>query len=78
MDIREEQLQLESIRRGFAEMDAGHYIPHEAMKAWLLSLGSDRELPPPKCVCGESHNEPSEAERRNGGRPLGPPPWGRR
>jgi hypothetical protein len=73
MDVREEQLQLESIRRGFAEMEAGHYIPHEAMKAWLLSLGSQHQLPLPKCVCGESHNEPGEAERRNGGRPLGPP-----
>ncbi len=55
--VQEQQRQLESIRRGFAEMDAGHYIPHEAMKAWLLSLGSDHELAPPKCVCGKSHNE---------------------
>jgi hypothetical protein len=73
MDTQEEHRQLESIRRGFAEMEAGHYIPHEAMRAWLLSLGSGHELPLPKCVCGESHDEPSEAERRNGGRPLGPP-----
>jgi predicted transcriptional regulator len=58
MDTREEQLQPESIRRGFAEMEAGHRIPHEAMKAWLLSLGSEHEVPPPKCVCGESHDEP--------------------
>ena len=56
--VQEQQRQLESIRRGFAEIDAGHYIPHEAMKAWLLSLGSERELPAPKCVCGESHDEP--------------------
>ena len=55
--VQEQQRQLESIRRGFAEIDAGHYIPHEAMKAWLLSLGSERELPAPKCVCGESHHE---------------------
>jgi hypothetical protein len=60
MDIQEEPLQLESIRRGFAEMEAGHYIPHEAMKAWLLSLGSQYQLLAPKCVCGESHDEPSE------------------
>jgi predicted transcriptional regulator len=60
MNIHEEQLRLESIRRGFAEMEAGHYIPHEAMKAWLLSLGSQHELPTPKCVCGESHDEPIE------------------
>jgi hypothetical protein len=25
------------------------------MKAWLLSWGTARELPPPKCVCGKSH-----------------------
>lgn len=57
--LQEQRRQLESIRRGFAEIEAGHYIPHEAMKAWLLSLGSDHELPPPKCVCGEIHEEPS-------------------
>ena len=57
--VQEQKRQLESIRRGFAEMEAGHYIPHEAMKAWLLSLGSQHELPAPKCVCGESHDEPS-------------------
>jgi predicted transcriptional regulator len=63
MDINEERLQIESIRRGFAEIEAGHYIPHEAMKAWLLSLGSQHQLPPPKCVCGESHDERSEHRR---------------
>jgi hypothetical protein len=51
------QLAIESIRRGFAEIEAGHYIPHQAMRAWLLSLGSNHELPPPKCVCGELHDE---------------------
>lgn len=59
MDAGEQREQIESIRRGIAEIEAGHYIPHEAMKTWLLSLGSDRELPPPKCVCGESHDEPA-------------------
>ena len=57
--LQQQERQLESIRRGFAEIEGGHHIPHEAMKAWLLSLGSERELPPPKCVCGESHDEPS-------------------
>jgi hypothetical protein len=55
----EELRQSESIRRGFAEIEAGHYIPHEAMKTWLLSLNSDHDVPPPKCVCGESHDEPA-------------------
>ena len=66
MDAHQEQLELESIRRGFAEIEAGHYIPHEEMKAWLLSLGSRDELPTPKCVCGKSHDEPSEHETRHG------------
>jgi hypothetical protein len=66
MDIHQDRLQLESIRRGFAQMEAGHYIPHEAMKAWLLSLGSEHETPPPKCVCGEAHDEPRKYRGRNG------------
>jgi hypothetical protein len=54
----EKRRQLESIRRGFAEIEAGHYIPHGAVKAWLLSRSSDHELPPPKCVCGDTHDRP--------------------
>ncbi len=66
MDIHQDQTQLESIRRGFSEIEAGHHISHEAMKAWLLSLGSKHELPPPKCVCGKSHDEPTECKTRHG------------
>jgi predicted transcriptional regulator len=57
--VQEQQRQLESIRRGSAEVEGGHYIPHERMKAWLLSLGSKHELPVPKCVCGRTHEEPT-------------------
>lgn len=32
---------------GLADLDAGRVISHEAMKAWLLSLGTAEELPPP-------------------------------
>jgi len=60
--VQEQQRQLESIRRGIAEIEAGHYVPHDAMKAWLLSLGSDHELPPPKCICGKFHDEPVSCE----------------
>jgi len=66
MDAHEEQMQLESVRRGFEELETGHYIEHEAMKAWLLSLGSEHELPPPKCVRGKAHDQPSEYDGRNG------------
>jgi hypothetical protein len=66
MHIQSQMEQLESIRRGIAETETEHYIPHEAMKAWLLPLGSDYELAPPKCVCGESHDERSELQERKG------------
>ncbi len=56
--VQEQQRQIESIHRGFSEIEKGHYIEHDAMKAWLLSLGSGHELPPPKCVCGKPHDEP--------------------
>ncbi len=67
MHLQSQLEQLESIRRGVAEIEAGHYISHEAMKTWLLSLSSDHALPPPECVCGESHDATGEI----GGR-LGP------
>jgi predicted transcriptional regulator len=59
MHIETPEQQLESVRRGIAEIDAGHCFPHDAMKVWLLSLSLDRALPPPKCACGESHDEPA-------------------
>jgi predicted transcriptional regulator len=33
---------------GLADLDAGRVIKHDAMKAWLLSLGTADELPPPR------------------------------
>jgi hypothetical protein len=27
------------------------------MKAWLLSWGTDHELPLPKCICGGEHDD---------------------
>ncbi|HEY0303003.1 MAG TPA: CopG family transcriptional regulator [Rhizomicrobium sp.] len=32
-----------------AEVDAGRFISHKAMRRWLLSWGKPNELPPPKC-----------------------------
>lgn len=45
------------IRRADSELAGGHYIRDEDMKAWLLSWGTGRELPPPKCACGERHDD---------------------
>ena len=36
-----------AIAEGFADLDAGRIISHEAMKAWLLSWGTAGELPSP-------------------------------
>ena len=43
------------IRDSEADMKLGHYVRHDEMKAWLLSWGTDHELPPPKCACGKHH-----------------------
>jgi predicted transcriptional regulator len=55
--VADQEKMLAEIRRADREVASGHYIKHEDMKAWLLSWGTDRELPPPKCVCGKNHNE---------------------
>ncbi len=51
----QERLQAE-IRAAERDIAAGHYIKDEDMKAWLLSWGTENELPPPKCVCGKHHD----------------------
>ena len=47
---------LAEIRQADRQVRAGHFIPHEDMKAWLLSWGTTRGLPPPKCACGKTHD----------------------
>ena len=32
-----------------AEVDAGKTVPYERVRRWLLSWGSDKELPRPRC-----------------------------
>jgi predicted transcriptional regulator len=43
------------IRQADRQVKSGHYVKHEDMKAWLLSWGTEHELPPPKCICGKEH-----------------------
>ena len=47
------------IRRADRQVKSGHYVKHEDMKAWLLSWGTEHELPPPKCICGKAHDDES-------------------
>ena len=41
--------QVEAIREGIADADAGRLVEHEKVAAWLESWGTDHELPAPRC-----------------------------
>jgi RHH-type transcriptional regulator, rel operon repressor / antitoxin RelB len=55
--VGDQERMLAEIRQASRQIKGGHYVRHEDMKAWLLSWGTDHELPPPKCVCGKEHND---------------------
>ncbi len=38
-----------AVEEGIADADAGRTIPYEEVRRWLLSWGTENELPPPKC-----------------------------
>jgi predicted transcriptional regulator len=48
---------LAEVRQADRQVKSGHYIKNEDMKAWLLSWGTEHELPVPKCACGKEHND---------------------
>ncbi len=54
--LDQERLMAE-VRQGEAQVASGHYVSQKAMKEWLLSWGTDHEVPPPKCACGKGHND---------------------
>jgi predicted transcriptional regulator len=60
--VADQERMLAETRHGDRQTKSGHYIRHEDMKAWLLSWGTKHELPPPKCVCGKTHE--NEVSRR--------------
>src|SRR5882757_6257815 len=55
--VADQEKMLAEVRQADQQVKSGHYIRHEDMKAWLLSWGTDRELPLPKCVCGAEHDD---------------------
>ena len=55
--VADQEKLMAEMRQADHQVKSGHYIRHEEMKAWLLSWGTDSELPPPKCVCGKNHDE---------------------
>ena len=55
--VADQERMLAEVRQADRQEKAGHYIRHQDMKAWLLSWGTDHELPLPKCVCGKEHDD---------------------
>lgn len=47
--LDEQEHQLERIREGLADAEAGRVVSHGEVARWLDSWGSEDELPPPKC-----------------------------
>lgn len=41
--------QIEAIRAGIADADAGRVVDHETVSAWLESWGTENELTAPRC-----------------------------
>src|SRR6266699_653782 len=64
--VADQERMLAEMRQADGQVKSGHYVRHEDMKAWLLSWGTDRELPPPKCVCGKVHADESPRPRSRG------------
>jgi len=61
--VADQERMLAEIRQADRQVKSGHYVRHEDMKAWLLSWGTERELPPPNCACGKAHHHDNEARR---------------
>jgi predicted transcriptional regulator len=46
--IAEDEALRTAVEAGLASLDAGKRVPYEAVRRWLLSWGTDKELPPPE------------------------------
>lgn len=55
--VSDQERMLAEVRQADRQVKSGHYIRNEDMKAWLLSWGTDHELPVPKCACGKEHDD---------------------
>jgi predicted transcriptional regulator len=54
--VVDQERMLAEVRLADRQVKSGHYIKNDDMKAWLLSWGTEHELPVPKCVCGKEHD----------------------
>jgi predicted transcriptional regulator len=60
--VSDHEAMLAEIRQADRQVESGHYIRNEDMTAWLLSWGTDHELPVPRCVCGGLHGKDDDDE----------------
>jgi predicted transcriptional regulator len=55
--VSDQERMLAEVRQADRQVKSGHYIKNEDMKAWLLSWGTEHELPIPKCACGKQRDD---------------------
>jgi predicted transcriptional regulator len=55
--VSDQERMLAEVRQADRQVKTGHYIKNEDMKAWLLSWGTEHELPVPRCACGKQHDD---------------------
>jgi len=55
--VADHERMLDEIRQAERQVESGHYVRHEDMKAWLLSWGTENELAAPECACGKEHDD---------------------
>ena len=49
VDDPDDQAFRQAVAEGLASLITGRLIPHEDMRRWLLSWGTENELSPPEC-----------------------------
>ena len=45
----DKQAFVRAVEEGIADAEAGRTVPWEEVRRWLLSWGTENELPPPEC-----------------------------
>jgi predicted transcriptional regulator len=48
-DAADREAEEQALAEAEAALAAGHVIPYGEVRRWLLSWGTETELPPPKC-----------------------------
>jgi predicted transcriptional regulator len=48
-DTEDNSALVAAVQEGIEAADAGRIVPYEAVRRWLLSWGTEAELPPPPC-----------------------------